>query len=488
VALDNKVTVHNKELLTAAGAVETQAAKIEELGNQLAADRIASARSNYAQTYTNSLIAIAVVLVLTILISITFSAQITRPIRALTNTAQQISSGSFDVQAKVSSGDEVGALANAFNNMTAQLRSAFQNLDRRAHELGQQTLQLELTSAQNEKHSRQLQTIAEIARYISTEKDLYKLLPLITQIVSERFGFYHVGIFLLDDTGTNAVLLASNSSGGQKMLQRHHSLKVGQVGIVGNVTATGIPRIASDIGEDAIYFNNPDLPQTRSELALPLKVEKRVIGALDIQSSETNAFSNDDVEVLIALADQVSIAIQNARLLNDVEKALAESNEIQHQYLRETWKKLPQEEKLSGYRYSVAGAVPLGNEAELAIPENNQGGQAVNVPIILRGETIGTLSVQVPKDGQITADQIDLIKAVAERVALSAENARLFGETTRRAEHERIISDIVSKIGTSVRTENILRTTAIELSHVLEDADIFINLGSNNNNGKEVAE
>ena len=122
----------------------------------------------------------------------------------------------------------------------------------------------------------------------------------------------------------------------------------------------------------------------------------------------------------------------------------------------------------------------------IAANEEMKGKQEISVPIILRGETIGTLSVQVPKNERVGTDQMDLIKAVAERVALSAENARLFEETTRRAERERIISDIASKIGTSVRTENILRTTATELSHVLEDADIFIDLRATNNEKEDV--
>jgi GAF domain-containing protein/HAMP domain-containing protein len=479
VELDKKIATSNQQLFNAASAVEFMATKIDRLGEILATGSISTARANSSQTLNASIITVGLVLLLTIFISITLSRQITRPIRSLTNTAKQISTGSFNVKASVTSGDEVGLLAQTFNNMTEQLRGAFQNLDHRAHELEQQTAQLELTSQQSKKRAQQLQTIAEIARYISTEKDLNKLLPLITQTVSERFGFYHVGIFLLDDTGTFAVLLASNSPGGQKMLQRHHSLKVGQVGIVGNVTSTGVPRIASDIGEDATFFNNPDLPQTRSELALPLKIEKQVIGALDIQSTEINVFSDEEVDVLTILADQASIAIQNTRLFNEIEKALAESNAIQRQYLRETWKKLPQEEKLGGYRYSVAGAVPLDTETELAIQEHKNDKLEVNVPITLRGETIGILSVQVPKARPVDADQMDLIKAVAERVALSAENARLFDATSRRAESERIISDIASKIGASFRTENILRTTAVELSQLLDDADIIIDLKTN---------
>ena len=143
--------------------------------------------------------------------------------------------------------------------------------------------------------------------------------------------------------------------------------------------------------------------------------------------------------------------------------------------MRETWTKLPKEEKISGYKYSIAGPSHW-KEPELSIQENKKNKHEIIVPIILRGETIGTLTVQVPKSEHVGTDQMDLIKAVAERVALSAENARLFEETTRRAERERIVSDIASKIGTSVRTESILRTTATELSQLLENADIFIDL------------
>jgi GAF domain-containing protein/HAMP domain-containing protein len=486
VALDKQIAVSNKSVIDSALAVESLTKKIQSLGNQLAIDGINTARANSTQTFTLSVITALIVLVFSILIAVTFSQQLTRPIISLTRVAQEISAGKFDMQAQVESADEIGTLAQTFNNMTVQLQGALQNLDHRARELEEQTVQLELTSQQSEKRSRQLQTISEIARYISSEKDLNKLLPLITQTVSEQFGFYHVGVFLLDDIGKYAILLASNSPGGQAMLRRQHKLEVGQTGIVGDVTASGNPRIALDTGAEAVFFNNPDLPQTRSEMALPLKVEDMVIGALDIQSTETNAFSDEDVEALKTLADQVSIAIQNTRLFNQIERALAESNAIQRQYIRETWSRLPKEEKLSGYRYSIAGAIPLGKEADPMESEAKKGRQEINVPIILRGETIGTLSVQVPETEPVDADQMELIKAVAERVALSAENARLFEDTTRRAERERIISDIASKIGTSVRTENILRTTAKELSQLLDDADIFINLRAASN-GKEVA-
>ena len=351
--------------------------------------------------------------------------------------------------------------------MTGQLQSAFQNLDHRAQELEQRSAQLELTSRQSEKRAQQLKTVAEIARYISTEKDLQKLLPLVTKTISEQFGFYHIGIFLLDESGKFAVLLAANSPGGQAMLRRHHSLEVGQVGIVGDVTSTGNPRIASDTGTDASYFNNPDLPQTRSELALPLKIEKQVIGALDIQSMDINAFSDEDIEALTTLADEVSLAIQNARLFSQIEKSLAESNAIQRQYVRETWSRLPKEEKLSGYRYSAAGVVPLDEETKIAASENRNDKREISVPINLRGEIIGTLSVQVPINEHVATDQMDLIKAVAERVALSAENARLFEETNRRATREHLVSDITTRIRSTNDPQEMINTAMQELQRAL---------------------
>jgi len=467
VELDKEIVIYNAELSNAAQAVESLAAKINRLGQQLAVDDINAAQANSTQTLTISIITVFIVLVLSILLAVTLSQQLIRPIILLTNTAQEILAGKLDIQAQVNSTDEIGTLAQTFNIMTSQLQGALQNLDRRAKELEQRTVELELTSQQSEKRAQQLQTIAEITQNISTEKDLNKLLAEITQTVSERFGVYHVGIFLLDESSKFAVLLASNSPGGKEMLRRQHSLEVGQVGIVGNVTSTGNPRIALDTGADAIYFNNPDLPQTRSELALPLKIEKQVIGALDIQSTDINAFSDEDVEVLTILADQVSLAIQNARLFNQIEKSLAESNAIQRQYVRETWRILPKLEKLSGFRYTLTGAIPLDDETKFAAIEDLTDKKMIRVPIILRGETIGTLAVQVPNQEHIKADQMDLIKAVAERVALSAENARLFEDTTRRAERERLVSDITTKIRGTNNPEEMIRIAAQEIKNAL---------------------
>jgi GAF domain-containing protein len=207
-------------------------------------------------------------------------------------------------------------------------------------------------------------------------------------------------------------------------------------------------------------------------MALPLKNQERIIGALDVQSTESGAFTEEDIQMLSLLAHQVSLAIENARLFEETRKALAESQAISRQVTREAWRRLPTEQNLIGYRYNLAGATPL--DQLLEVSENTssrsngkqKGSNNVVVPIELRGETIGTLVVQ-PPTGALNQEQLDLIKAVAERVAISAENARLFDETTRRAERERLVSDITGKIRSVNDPQAMMQIAMEELRNAL---------------------
>ncbi|RLC74414.1 MAG: hypothetical protein DRI81_13855, partial [Chloroflexi bacterium] len=171
-----------------------------------------------------------------------------------------------------------------------------------------------------ERRSRQFQAAAEVARDIVAARELGDLLNRAVNLIRERFGFYHAGIFLVNDQGEYAVLQAATGKAGRQMLEQGHRLKVGEVGIVGYVTAVGLSRIALDVGADAVHFDNPLLPETRSEMALPLRVGKDVIGALDVQSRDAGAFDEEDVTILQTIADQVAVAIQNARLLHEAQQ------------------------------------------------------------------------------------------------------------------------------------------------------------------------
>jgi GAF domain-containing protein len=375
------------------------------------------------------------------------------------------------------------ALAKAEANEQAQmdanreLRNLQASLERRVEErtteLTQRSMELEYANMQVQRKAAQFEALALVMQTIASVRDLHKLLPQITTVISEKFGFYHVGIFLLDEAQQYAILSAANSEGGRKMLERKHRLRVGEEGIVGYATSAGEPRIAMDVGKDPIFFNNPDLPETHSEMALPLRSGNHIMGALDVQSKEIGAFKDEDIQMLSLLANQVSLAIENARLFDETRIALAEAEAVSRQFTREAWGRLAAEHSLVGYRYGITGAAPLNepvNLTELGKGKSQSKQIEVNqvvVPIELRGETIGNLVVQSPSAGRLNQDQLDLIKAVAERVALSAENARLFEETTRRAERERLVSDITGRIRSMNDPEAMIQTAIEELRKAL---------------------
>ena len=346
-----------------------------------------------------------------------------------------------------------------------------QRVQERTEEVSARSAELERANQYSRRRAAQFEALAQVTRAITSVRDLQQLLPFVAALISQKFGFYHVGIFLLDDLNEFAVLTAANSEGGRKMLERRHRLRVGEQGIVGNVTLTGNARIAMDVGADAVFFDNPELPDTHSEMALPLKSGKLVVGALDVQSTEIGAFAEDDIQMLGLLADQVSLAIENARLFDETRRALSEAETNSRQLTREAWSRMPVESKLLGYRYGVAGSSPLHERLDLTETSKNRANQResgqLSVPIVVRGETIGSLVVQPPSNAALNQDQIDLIQAVAERVALSAENARLFEETTRRAERERLVSDITGKIRSVNDPQSMIQTAMEELRKAL---------------------
>lgn len=372
---------------------------------------------------------------------------------------------------KAESNERAQAIAN--RELTDLRVSLEQRVQERTIELQQRGMELEIANKHIQRRAAQLEALAEVMQTITSVRDLLELLPQIASVISDKFGFYHVGIFLLDEANEYAMLSATNSEGGRRMLERKHRLRVGAEGIVGHVTSTGEPRVALDVGKDPVFFNSPDLPETHSEMALPLRIEKRIVGALDVQSKEAGAFSQDDIQMLSLLANQVCLAIENARLFDETRTALAEAEATSRQFTREAWGRLPVEHNLIGYRYTITGASPISEPVDFTGfhkangPNKQMETNQILVPIELRGEKIGTLVVQSPSTEALNADQLDLIKAVAERVALSAENARLFEETTRRAERERLVSDITSKVRSLNDPQAMIQTAAEELRKAL---------------------
>src|SRR5215212_130400 len=376
------------------------------------------------------------------------------------------------------------------NQVNRTLEDLTATLEERVNE---RTKEIENVNEQTTRRAAQLKAVTELSESVSQLQDLNEMFPAVTKLISERFGFYHVGIFLIDRDREYAILQAANSEGGKRMLERHHRLRLG-TGVVGFCSQTGQPRIALDVGADAFFFNNPDLPNTRSEVALPMKSRKETIGVLDVQSTEAGAFSSEDLQVLTALANQVSIALENARLLTETRAALTQVQEVYNEFTRAEWGRTIAQTEQPGFRYQTGRIEMLENalqnpEVVLALQSGevmaNQGNgsrpqhAAVAVPVKLRGEIIGILHIESndPRK-QWQNDEVSLVQAVAERAAFAMENARLFQDARRRAVKERLISEATSRISGALSLENILQTTAEELERVLGGSEILIQFQS----------
>lgn len=435
-----------------------------------------------------------IALTLAIWMAVIFGRNTGAPITHLANIAGQIASGDLSATAPVERLDEIGLLATAFNSMTSQLRLALVGLEERVKS---RTLELETANQEAQKNAKELKIISEVSRILASEQNIDKLLPLITHLISDRFNFYHVGIFLLDDSQTYAVLRAANSPGGQRMLARRHMLEVGLTGIVGFVAQKGQPRIALDTGADAVFFNNPDLPDTHSEMALPLNLRGKIIGVLDVQSTQPAAFTEIDAATLSILAEQVAIAIGNARLFNETQQALSESQRLYQQFVSRLWEKPGGESKQVGYLHSLTGGQALDQlvsttvidqaikKGELVVGSNEgqkketSGANSPNiaVPIKLRDQIVGVLNVRSVENRRVWSQgELAMVQAISERVAFALENARLLEDSQRRAARERAIGEISTRISSAVDIDEILRATVDELGKKLRNSEVTIEI------------
>ncbi|MCB0119724.1 MAG: GAF domain-containing protein [Anaerolineales bacterium] len=393
------------------------------------------------------------------------------------------------------------ASAKGFDRLLGNLQRTQQELTVRNEEMQKfavgleatieaRTAELEKANKQNERRAKQFEAIAKIARAISQTQSLDTLLPQITELISDQFGFYHTGVFLVDANLEYAVLIAANSAGGKKMLARNHKLRIGQTGIVGYVAGTGLPRIALDTGADAIYFNNPDLPDTRSEMALPLlRKGSEVLGVLDVQSVESNAFNQEDVRTLSTLADQVSIAIENSRLFEEQERILRETQAVYSRDLREGWIRFLRTQKISGIQrlnlknkfliepIELPGAVEAIRSGSIFSKVGDDGSSILTLPVKLREQVVGILNVKMEANHAWTDDEMDVISAIMERAALSIENARLLEESRQTAEREHVIGEISAKIGSGTHIEDILKTAVRELGTHISGAQVTVEIG-----------
>lgn len=349
---------------------------------------------------------------------------------------------------------------------------------------------LELTiqerTAALERRAQHLEAAAEVGSTATSIYDQDELLPQVVQLISERFNFYQVGIFLLDEQNEYAHLRAASSEGGRRMLARGHKLKVGEEGIVGFVTGTGQARIALDVGEDATHFDTPELPQTRSEMALPLFFGGRLIGAIDVQSTEAGAFSTEDISALRVLADQVSMAINNAQLFKQLQDSLESERRAFGDLTREAWRDLNRARKNWGFRYfqnQVTSTKSKWSEdmIEAAAEEKpvvfNHDQPTLAIPLSISDQVVGIVRVRKGKGhAKWTDDEIEMLESLTDRLSQTLEGARLFQATQKQAAQEQISGEIASNIRQSLNIDAVLRTAAREFGETFKAKEVVIRM------------
>lgn len=338
---------------------------------------------------------------------------------------------------------------------------------------------------------------------ISARLELEALLKETVELICDQFEeIYHAQVFLIDPQRQFAALRASTGEVGRQLMARHHALAVGTQSVIGQVTEKGTHILASDTSLDPVHKRNELLPETRTELALPLRVREGVIGALDLQSRTPNVFSQEDIEIFQTLADQIAIALENARLIEQVRQQANENLYLlqQEQQNRQEIERLNRELMQSAWRdYVVSStAVPhqsIDLQTQTVVPhapissisaktfeladvqvETLTDKTIVTVPIKTQGVAVSVLEFELKGQPIITAATRETLNTLGERVGLIAENVRLFETTQQVAASREQLNQLSSQMQGLTTIETLLKVAVAELGQTLGAQAGFIRL------------
>ncbi len=385
--------------------------------------------------------------VLTLVLGAGFAYFATRsisdPVKELIDTFQKIEKGDLKQRVPVTATDELATVAMHFNRMVSRLDNLQSTLEQQVKE-----------------RTKQLTATNEVGRVASSILDPDKLLANVANLITEQFNYYYAAIYLLDPSEKWAELKEATGQAGNVLKQNRHRLEISGRSMVATCIRERTPRIAQNTAEEKQRFENPLLPYTRSEIALPLIVGGRVLGALDVQSTKSADFGMDVIETMQNMASQVAVALENARLFQEAQYSINELRSIQKQYLFEGWT------SIKSYSEDLEYGIGEPNEAA---------NQAMNSSISLRDQILGQVTLE--RRDEWTSDQQSLVDAVTAQAAIALENARLVSESRQIAMRERTLAEINSKIWSSSSVDGILQTVVRELGKRLDASNASIELG-----------
>ncbi len=394
---------------------------------------------------------IAITLALTSIVAVAtwWSARrLTRPLIALTRIARRVSEGDLSARAEASAPDERGQLASAFNAMTDRLQEALRELDQRV-----------------QRRTAQLQATAEISRLTAIIRDVPELLREAVVLIQDRFGFYHVAVFMLDAQGAGLVLRDAAGESAAARLAHGQTYVIGSRSLVGWVGQRRQARIAYADSADAYFTPDAELPEVKSILALPLAVGDRLLGVLMLYSRDVDAFRPTDQQALQTLADQISVTIENAESFQRTQQALADVRGLYQRTLNQGWE-------------SWAEGQPREQVLVLR-PGPGDVGFTIQVPVRMRDTVVGTIELELPAGAPpLSAQETAALETAAAQLATALESSALVNESQARSRREQLIIEITDQMRASLSPELILQNGIRHLGRALGGAEVTVRLNA----------
>jgi GAF domain-containing protein len=362
----------------------------------------------------------------------------------------------------------INQFKNEFAHVVQDMQNTFKTL---ATERAQLEERIHERTNELEVRAVQLRSSASVSKTIAEIQDISELMESTAKLASDQFGYYHVGLYLLDERKKTAFLQAASSAIGKQLIGQGFRIEPDRLNLISLVVEHNRPYITSDI-DDVNFVRDTNFPLTRSRMILPLTVRNDVIGILDMHSDQPQFFNTQDAEVLQTLADLVAISIDNVRLINETKNLVHQLEANTSVQTRETWTKFTSRHK-PAYQYTPAGVRPLFANNK----QDNQDG--LHVPLMLHGQNIGNIILK--RKGNTTAwseRERTLVEKVANQVALALENSRLVDETQKNALRDQVITNISARVRETLDVESVLRTATTELRRVFDLKEAEISIGS----------
>ena len=349
-----------------------------------------------------------------------------------------------------------------------------------AGEINQAMVTVELITEQREledeiqrlllRRGRQVDLIGQIAQEIVTAPELSTLYRRLVNAVKEQFDYYHVQLLRYDSAQDAIALVYGYGEIGQKMLMLNHSMPMG-IGLIGQAAATGRSMLRPVLADDPGWQPNPLLPETRGEMAIPIRFQDEVLGVLDVHTSRPGQLTEEDRLVLEGLCHQVAIAVDSTRLRQEMSEQLREMEHLQRLMSREGWRAVRQAGEVTGYHYDRADVRPLNGaiepvsandadeplEADVSAETLESSQMLYSREIAIRGEVIGRIGIHDDPTNPLSFEDHELLESVAGQVAAALENARLLEQTHKRAVELETVSEVSAATTTLLDSDRLLQ-------------------------------